>query len=278
MSAYEMIVLDLDGTLTNSEKKITKKTKESLMRAQRMGKKVVLASGRPTAGIMALAEELRLEEYGGYILAFNGGHIIEMKTGTAIYDKVIPPEYAGKIYEYVKDTGLCIMTYTDSEIVIGMTPNEYAEKESRINKIPFRQTDRFAEVVDFSVNKFLLAGEPEQIEQMQSTLRDKYGWKMNIFRSEPFFLEIMPQSIDKAYSLGVLLEKMGYTREQMICCGDGYNDRSMIQFAGLGVAMANGQKEVREAADYVTKRDNDQDGIAEVVEKFLLNETVSWTE
>ena len=101
-------------------------------------------------------------------------------------------------------------------------------------------------------------------------MREKFGWVLNIFRSEPFYLEIVPQSIDKANSLARLLEHLGMKREQMICCGDGFNDRSMIEFAGLGVAMENAQEEVKAVADYITAS-NDKDGIVEVVEKFILS-------
>ena len=82
---YEIIVLDLDGTLTNSKKVITPKTKDALMRIQKEGKKVVLASGRPTGGIVKLADELDLKSYGGFVLAFNGGKIINYGTGEIVY-------------------------------------------------------------------------------------------------------------------------------------------------------------------------------------------------
>ena len=81
----------------------------------------------------------------------------------------------------------------------------------------------------------------------------------------------MPQNIDKAYSLGKLLKHLGLDRSQMIACGDGFNDLSMIKYAGLGVAMANAKEEVKEAADYITLS-NDEDGIAHVIDKFMLNE------
>ena len=94
--------------------------------------------------------------------------------------------------------------------------------------------------------------------------------KMNVFRSEPFFLELVPNGIDKARSLSVLLEELGMTREEMIAVGDGFNDLSMIQYAGLGVAMANAQEVVRQAADYITLS-NEEDGVAAVVDKFFFN-------
>lgn len=269
MGAYDVIVLDLDGTLTNSNKVITPKTKEALMKAQCMGKRVVLASGRPTGGIVRLADELRLDEYGGFILSFNGAHIINYSDGTVVYDKTVPEELIGPLYEEAIKENLGIVTYTDSEIILGSEVNEYINLEARITHMPLQKVENFPKFVNFPINKILLSGEPEVIFEQQEHMREIFGEQLNIYRSEPFFLEMMPQSIDKAYSLGILLEHLKTDRTHMICCGDGFNDRSMIKMAGLGVAMANAQEEVKAVADYITAS-NDEDGIADVVYKFML--------
>ncbi len=99
-------------------------------------------------------------------------------------------------------------------------------------------------------------------------LQKQYHGLLNIYRSEPFFLEIMPQNIDKAHSLQKLLNSIGLTADSMICCGDGFNDLSMIEYAGLGVAMENAQPVVKESADFITKS-NDEDGILHVVNLYM---------
>lgn len=266
---YQMIVLDLDGTLTNSKKEITPRTKEVLLRLQEEGGKVVLASGRPTPGIVNLAKELHMDEYGGYVLSYNGARIINYATGEVVYNRTVPQELVPDIYKEASAFDAAILTYSEKEIILANGMNDYCALESRINGIPIREVEDFVDFVDFPVNKFLLAGEPELMLTAQAHMREMFGWQLNIFRSEPFFLELMPQSIDKAYSLGKLLEHIGMDREHMICCGDGFNDKSMLHFAGLGVAMANAQPEVKEAADYITAS-NDEDGVAKVVERFML--------
>ena len=95
-----------------------------------------------------------------------------------------------------------------------------------------------------------------------------YEGKMSIYRSEPFFLEILPLGIDKANRLEFLLKHLGLKREELMVCGDGYNDLSMIEYAGLGVAMSNAQNVVKEAADYITLS-NEEDGVAAAVKKFI---------
>ncbi|MFA9465253.1 MAG: Cof-type HAD-IIB family hydrolase [Velocimicrobium sp.] len=270
--AYEMIVLDLDGTLTNSQKVITPKTKQALMKIQEEGIKVVLASGRPTAGILNLSKELCLDKYEGYILSFNGARIIDVKTKEVIYNKVLPKEMIPDIFDEVKKLKVGILTYEENEIIIGNGMDKYNQLESKVNGIPTREVDDFASYITFPVNKCLLTGHPKKILYAEDVLKEKFGEYLNIYKSEPFFLEIMPKNIDKAYSLSKLLDHIGITRKQMICCGDGYNDLTMIRFAGLGVAMKNAQEDVKREADFITYS-NDEDGIAYVIEKFIEKES-----
>ena len=266
--AYKIIALDLDGTLTNSEKKITPKTKEALFRIQEKGIKVVLASGRPTPGVVPLAEELKLKDYGSYILSYNGAKITNCKTNEAVCNVTLPKKIIKEVYEeaILQDAG--IITYEDGAIVVGNGIDRYIEIEAGINKLPLKEVDNFVKYVDFDVNKCLLTGHDEHMARVERNFAKRFGTILNIYRSEPFFVEIMPKGIDKAESLDNLLKQLGYTREELICCGDGFNDLSMIKYAGLGVAMANAQDKVKEAADFITLS-NDEDGVAYVIEKFI---------
>ena len=95
---YQILALDLDGTLTNSNKEIPKATLEALIDIQQKGKKVVLASGRPTRGVIPLARQLHLDEYGSYILSFNGGRITDCQSGQVIYEKLLPEDVAEPLF------------------------------------------------------------------------------------------------------------------------------------------------------------------------------------
>ena len=131
-----------------------------------------------------------------------------------------------------------------------------------------RVVPNFLEFVDFDVNKCLLTAPPEVAYDHEMALREKYEGIASVYRSEAFFIEVMPENVDKASSLDRMLESLGMTRENAICCGDGFNDISMIKYAGLGVAMGNAKPEVKAAADYVTAT-NDEDGLVEVMNKFI---------
>jgi hypothetical protein len=266
---YQLLVLDLDGTLTNSRKEITEPTRKALIDIQKAGKKVVLASGRPINGIVALAKELELEQYGGYILSFNGARITKCSTDEIVYNRVLPAEVIRPIYEIVSGRpGLDVLTYEGNCILSGVAVNEYTKKESAINKMEILSIEDFVEHLTFPVNKLLVTGEPALLEELMPVLHNRFHSLLNIYRSEPYFLEIMPRNIDKAHSLQKLLSSIGLTSESMICCGDGYNDISMIEYAGLGVAMANAQPIVKEQADFITKS-NDEDGILHVIDTFM---------
>lgn len=267
--SYEMLVLDLDGTLTNSKKEITPPTKAALMQIQEMGKKVVLASGRPTKGVMPLAEELELGRYGSYVLSFNGGRILNCTGNVEIYNKLLPNSMIQPIYDVVKESGANLITYTDAEIISAFEPNQYTELEARINGMDIKVVDDFISFVDFPINKLLITEDPEELAAMEQDIKSRFHKLINVYRSDAFFLEIMPANIDKAYSLQKLLNSMGLTANEMICCGDGHNDITMIESAGLGVAMANAQPAVLDSADYITKS-NDEDGILHVIQEFML--------
>lgn len=263
-----VLVLDIDGTLTNSKKEITQRTKNAIIDTMKRGHKVMLASGRPTYGMHRYEKELELKENGGFLLSFNGGRIIDCATGRVIYQKTLPGEVIPVLYEFAVSHDCGLITYQNENIILGTRMDEYIGIESRINGMEVKKVDNFVEYVNFDVNKCLMTAEPERAEQYEKMLQEKLGDVLSIYRSDPYFIEIMPKNIDKASSLDRMLSSVGLYRENTICCGDGYNDISMLQYAGIGVAMANAQKKVKESADFITKS-NDKDGIVVVIDKFI---------
>lgn len=266
---YKILVLDIDGTLTNQRKEITEHTRKTILQLQKQGVKVVLASGRPTYGVIPAAKTLEMDQYEGYILSFNGGQIINCKTGSVLFERIIEPHYIEQIYDQVKYKDVAVMTYEGDTIVTETPDNYYVQKEAFINKMKIKQVEDFRAYVDFHVTKVLVAADGDYLKNVEMDMTGYFGSKLSIYRSEPFFLEIMPPNIDKATSLEKLLRQLHLTRNEMIACGDGANDISMIQYAGLGVAMENAQQNVKQCADYIT-RSNEEDGVAYAIEKFCF--------
>lgn len=266
---YKMIVLDLDGTLINEKKEITPKTREALMEAQARGVRIVLASGRPTYGIIPLAEQLCLAEHDGYIMAYNGGKIICCRTGETIFNQALDPEWVPILHDEAIAAGMEILTYQGEGIAATKRQNKYVLHEAFINKMPVEQYDDFVHQLVFPINKCLIVGDPKPLHQLEMRLSEQLAGRLLVYRSAGFFLECVPLGIEKSQSLDRLIKKLSIQREEVIAVGDGYNDKGMIEFAGLGVAMANASREVQDIADYITYS-NEEDGVAHVVRKFIL--------
>lgn len=263
-----MLVLDLDGTLTNTQKEITPRTREVLIELQRKGVLLVLASGRPTYGIAPLADELQMDRFGGYILSYNGGEIIDWSNGTKLYENVLPDSVVPQLYAAATEHQVTILTYDEQYIVTEHPDDPYVGKEAFLNKMEVRPCRNFLQEVRLPLPKCLIVGDADRLIGIEAELSLALQGGISVYRSEPYFLELVPMGIDKAQSLAVLLQEKGLSREEMVAVGDGYNDLSMIEFAGMGVAMANAQEPVKKAADYVTLS-NEEEGVVAVVERFF---------
>lgn len=266
---YELLVLDIDGTVTNSEKEVMSRTRDEVIRLQKQGVKVVLASGRPPEGIFPVARTLQMDRYDSYLLAFNGGKIIHMQTGECIFERHLPAHIPRRLWKDAKEHGVGIAAYEKGVILAGTLPDRYLEMESRISRMPIEYHENLGTEANLVVNQCILTGDPDTLERIEPTLYRRYFHEAEIFHSEPFYLEVSPKNVDKAYGLQYLLRILGISRERMVCCGDSYNDIRMLQYAGKGIAMKNAPEDVKMVADFVTENDNDHDGIAEVVRSFF---------
>ena len=264
---FRAIALDLDGTLTNHDKVVTPRTRQALLKAQEQGAIIILASGRPTYGIVPVAECLELEKRGGYILSYNGGNIVNAKTGEKLFSQFLPDAVIPILYKYAREHRYALLGYAGNEIITEMPDDQYVKEESRINKMNIRKVDNLLDALEPHPTKLLMTGDPTDMLKAEEKLVEILGEKMDIFRSAPFFLELVPKGIDKAQSLLRLLSKINLTPADLIAFGDGYNDLSMLKLAGVGVAMANAAPEVRADADYVTLS-NEEDGEAAALLHF----------
>ncbi|MCD8048909.1 MAG: Cof-type HAD-IIB family hydrolase [Clostridia bacterium] len=269
MAQRKMFAADIDGTLTNSKKEITPKTRESILQMINEGHVFVIASGRPTPGVKKVCEQLQAENFGGYMLSYNGSVITDIKSGKIVYERKIDKSYAAQMFDFAKERDMGLMTYEEDTAITGTRIDEYMLLEARINGIKLKEVENFAQYVNFDVNKFLFTAEAEKAAAAERELCEKYK-ELSVYRSEPFFTEVMPGGVNKASALAELLKLLNMKREDLICCGDGFNDLSMIKYAGVGVAMANAVPEGKAAADFVTGS-NEEDGIVTAIERFVLN-------
>ncbi|MGL5261103.1 MAG: Cof-type HAD-IIB family hydrolase [Bacteroides sp.] len=267
---YKLLVLDVDGTLLTDEGQISKRTLAALKKAQQMGVILVLASGRPLYGLKPLAKKLDLDKYGGYLLAYNGAQIVDMSTGQDILSQTIEKEVFPFLEKEANKHAVAIFTYSDEKVLTNDASNPYILREARINGMEVEEHKPLAPHIDFNPHKSILVNaDTQEIVELEEEFKKRLDGVMNVFRTEPYFLEVVPELIDKANALGVLFETLKLDAKQTIVIGNGVADYAMIQLAGLGVAMGNAIDSVKRCADLVTASNN-EDGVALVVEEHIL--------
>ena len=237
-----------------------------------MGVRIVLASGRPTYGLMPLAKTLELGNYGGFVLSYNGCQIIKAQNGEILFERRINPEMLPYLEKKARKNGFAIFTYHDDILITDSPDNEYIKNEALLNNLKIIREDEFSTAIDFAPCKCMLVSDKEKaLIGLEQHWEKRLAGTLDAFRSEPYFLEVVPCGVNKANTLGALLEHLGVTREEVIAVGDGVCDVTMLQLAGMGVAMGHSQDSVKVCADYVTAS-NEEDGVALAVEKLILAE------
>lgn len=269
---YKLLVLDIDGTLLTDEKTITPRTLAALLKVQQMGVHIVLASGRPTNGILPIAKQLELNHYGGYILSYNGAKVENAQTGETLFEKRINPEMIPYLDRKAKKNKFAIFTYHDNYILTDQPDNPHIIAESKLNDMEIIGVDEFAEAITFSPCKCVLTSDDEDgLISLEEHWHKRLSGVLDVFRSEDYFLEVVPPSINKGNAVGFLMEKLGITSEEVVAIGDGVADVPMLQLAGVGVAMGNARDSVKVCADFTTLT-NEKEGVAVAVEKTILSE------
>lgn len=267
---YKLLVLDVDGTLLNDSKEITPRTLAALKKVQQMGVRIVLASGRPTYGLLPISNKLELNNYGGFIMSYNGGQIFSVQDGKMIFEKQINPEIIPYLTKKAKKNNFPIFTYYTDTIITSDTENEHIQEEAYLNNMRMVQTNNFPEAVDFNPYKCMLVSDDEEaLTGLEQHWKRKLNGVLDVFRSEDYFLEVVPKSINKGDSLSLLMDNLKVTRDEVVAIGDGVCDIPMIQLAGLGIAMGNAQESVRRCTDHTTLS-NEDDGVAVAVEKAII--------
>lgn len=272
------IVLDIDGTLLNTGKIISEKTKQALIAAQEEGIKVILASGRPTTGMLELVEQLEMTKYEGFLVSYNGARVTDCLTKEVLFNQAMSIETGQAILEHLKNFDVIPMIDKEdylyvNDVYSGMLdlPDgafNIIEYEARGGNFKLSEIDDLAAFATFPINKILIAAQPEYLQKIAPALHAPFDEIVTAAFSAPFYFEFTDKGIDKAKALNTVFPEMGIHSENIIAFGDGHNDRSIIEYAGIGVAMGNAVDALKEIADDVTLS-CDEDGIAAGLEKYL---------
>ena len=269
---YKMLVLDVDGTLLNDEKEISKRTLTTLLKVQQMGVRIMLASGRPTYGLLPLAKKLELGTYNGYILSYNGGQVINASNGEVVFERRINPEHITYLEKKAEKNGFSILTYNGDTVVTNNPNDPHVQAEAALNGMKVEHQEFFSAAIDYPPCKCMLVSDDEEaLVGLENHWKRRLNGVLDVFRSEPYFLEVVGSRVDKANTLGVIMEMEGIKTDEIVVFGDGVADVTMLQLADLGIAMGNAPDSVKRCADYVTLSNN-EDGVAVAVENAFLAE------
>lgn len=273
----KLVAIDLDGTLLNSEKLLSKENKAVIKEAKEAGVQVVLCTGRPLRSMQHLLEEADLMDEEDIVITYNGGLIQKAKTGEIINEITFNREESLDIYQLGQQLNLPV-NFIDLDYVY--EPEYPAGAESiymnASREIPKENALEFVDVDvknlphPFKINKIVMSRPAEELDAVIPKIPDTYHEKYNIYKSQSFILEVLPDHVDKGYSMRIIGDMLGLKEEQIMGIGDQENDLSLVKNAGFGVAMGNAIAPVKEAANYITKS-NDENGVAYAIRKFVLN-------
>ena len=263
----KIISLDIDGTLYNSEKHITQKTKEALIKAQENGCTLILASGRPIAGLIPIADELNMKNYHGMLLGYNGGVVIDCTTNEKIYSNNIPNALAKRLLKHIET--LPVNPIVDDGTTIYTTDPESFQVpyESQSNHLKIRQVTNVYDAINFDPPKVLIAAPEKILNQQIEIISTPFKSELDFVLSAPFYLEATLPGISKADALQKACEALNISLLDVIAFGDAQNDIPILKIAGYSIAMGNAIDDLKKIANYVTKT-NDEDGIAFALEQM----------
>lgn len=263
---YKLIAVDVDGTLLNSAGILTEETKKAITACVERGVIFSISSGRPIQGVEYLNQMLGLDLP---FITYNGAMVVMGKSKEILYEQKLSSQNAKNIIELGKKFDTTIMVWMENKLYTNEL-NDRTNKYKEIAKVEPILIDDVDELIKNGVTKILWYDEIEKIEKYQSEVGKYLFDSVNYHTSRPMFLEFVDINASKAIAMKRLGDHFGIEQSEMIAIGDGYNDLSMIEYAGLGVAMGNSKEAIKEKADFTTLS-NDEDGVAHVIHKFILN-------
>lgn len=269
---YKLIACDLDETLYGNDRTIPARNVEAIKRASELGVKFIPATGRGYNSVRETLVDLGLlDKEGEYVISYNGGAITENKGNRLLHFQGLPFEEAEELYRRGLNYDVCIHVYTREMVyAYNITQEEIARLSKRMQVTEVFDRDlRFLAGQDIA--KVLYENRDfDYLKKIEEELKDITG-NMDVSFSSNRYIEFNSKGVTKGAGLRFVAEMLGIKREETIAIGDNFNDLSMIQEAGLGVGVQNTIQGMRQYCDYITEATNDEGGVGEVIEKFILN-------
>lgn len=267
----KILFTDLDGTLLNDEKQITQGNREAIKQALSAGHKIVVATGRPLSSAKKQAEKLGLIMPGCYIIAFNGACLYDSSRGEILSTRNIPAEYVEYLFREAMGQKLHIQTYDEEQVVVAKDTPE-VRRYCRISDMAYHVADNLSEIFRMEPRKMLLIDyeNQEPLIEFRERISEWAKGKVDCYFSSKQYLEIVPPGVSKGNAILELCGMLGVPVEDTISAGDAENDISMLQTTKVSVVMKNASESMYSYGTYITEQDNNHDGVAEAIKKFML--------
>jgi len=261
------MAMDLDDTLLTDELTVSEPTKKAMKQAIAHGIHLTIATGRMFDSAQRVARQVGLNVP---IITYQGSLVRNLLDEQVLYERSVPVEAAALLYAYCRERGLHLQTYIEDRLYAA-EDNDKLRAYAAQSGIPYTVTEDFATMVATSSRqtKLVVIDEPARLDAMKPELAGLLGPDVHLTKSKDHYLELLHREGTKGHALRFLADYYGIPMEETIAVGDAWNDREMIEAAGLGVAMANAVPGLKELADYVTLSNN-EDGVKHVLEKFVL--------
>ena len=271
---YKAIFCDLDDTLLNADKSILQKNKDAIKEARAKGIKFVVCTGRVLSAVEKILEELELKgQKDEFLVSLNGGVIWE-NNGTLLYNNNLPKSLAEAVFQKGINYDICIRVYTkDSFYGYNLDKDEMLKEAygSALSQLKAFSTPNLDFLKDEELVKIVfITSNREQLEAMEAELK-AFSTELELTYSSHRSLEVNNKGANKGAGLLWLAKHLGFKQEEVIAIGDNFNDISMLQSAGLGVCVKNGDEAVKKIANYITQNTNEEGAVAEVIHLAMKN-------
>lgn len=266
--------MDMDGTLLTDDKEVSQRNKDAIKSASNSGVKIAVTTGRLFTSAYYYANLLGVK---APVISSNGAYIREKDEDRIIYQSILSIEKCRKILEISKKYDMhphfntCDAVITDTIVYSSKAYIEANKKLPKESQVKIDLVDSFEEAFKFYEGKILKCiiseNDIDKLNKVKSIAADDKDFEVVSSYKNNF--EIMNAGVSKGSAVKVLAEMYGFCSDEVICIGDSENDLSMIKYAGLGIAMGNGEDFIKSAADYTTDTNNN-DGVAKAIKKFVL--------
>lgn len=271
---FDLIAIDLDGTLLTSDKRVSEEDASALREAMRRGVRVVLATARPPRGVRWILEELGALGGGAHADAvtinYNGALVWDARERAPIEHTPLAGEVAREVVREARE--MMPDTLVSVEVVdVWHTDRHDPELSMETGKLfPPDRVGPLDETLSMGVTKLMLLARPARLPALRDRVESSFlrTERASVFVTDPHIVQIAAHGVDKGAALVRHAQRLGVDPSRVFAMGDASNDVEMLRVAGLGVAMANAEDAAKRAADEVIARSNDEGGVGHALRRF----------